>query len=177
MRDNPGMLDLLLLRHAKSSWDERGVDDHDRGLTKRGLKAAAQMGRLMHKEGLTPDLALCSTAARASLTMERVARAFEPTPPIKELRTLYLATPGRLLETIRRQDPDAGRLLVVGHNPGLHSLAVRLVGSGDKAARERLEGNLPTAALVRILFDADAWSQVVEAQGELAGYWRPRELE
>ena len=171
------MLDLLLLRHAKSSWDEGGVDDHDRGLTKRGLKAATRMGRLMHAEGFAPDLALCSTATRARLTMERVARAFEPAPEVKELRTLYLASPGRLLETLRRQAPGTKRLLLVGHNPGLHSLAVRLVGAGDAGLRDRLEGNLPTAALVRILFRADAWAQIAETAGELAGYWRPRELE
>ena len=170
------MLELLLLRHAKSRWDEPGAEDHERGLTPRGRKAATRMGRLLRTQGLLPDLVLCSTAVRARRTAERILAALDPAPPLEELRTLYLATPSRLLETVRRQAQGCNRLLVVGHNPGLHSLAVRLVGAGDPEQRALLEGNLPTAALVHVLFEAGSWSGVAETQGRLAGYWRPREM-
>lgn len=171
------MLELMLLRHAKSRWDAAGVDDHDRDLTDRGVRAAERMGRLIRDRRLVPDLVLTSTATRARRTVALALTALDPAPPVKELRTLYLAVPGRIIEIIRRQDADAGRLMVVGHNPGMHALALRLAGAAKEADRARLEEKLPTAALALFRFEKAAWSEVAEADGRLAGYWRPRDLE
>lgn len=170
------MLDLLLLRHAKSSWDEPGLADHDRELAPRGRKAAPRMGKLLAKQRLVPDLVLCSTAVRTRQTLELVVAELPAAPPVTFLKSLYLAAPGRLLEIVRRQEPACRRLLVVGHNPGMHSFAQRLVGKGPAEARERLAEKLPTAVLAQIRFDAESWAAVEPGAGELVGFWRPKEL-
>lgn len=171
------MLELLLFRHAKSSWDAPGLDDHARDLAPRGEKAAPRMGRLIAKEGLVPDLVLCSTARRAMRTWELASAELKVPPPVKHLRTLYMAPSSRLLEIVGRQSPTVRRLMLVGHNPGLHDVARKLVGRGDATLRARLAEKLPTAALVRIGFVAESWTDVTFGTGELLGFRRPRELD
>lgn len=171
------MLELLLLRHAKSRWDQPGAEDHERELNERGLAAAPRMGRLLRERDLIPDLALCSTAARARRTWELVAAELGREPPAQHLRTLYLAEPERMLDLVRRQDAaTARRLVLVGHNPGMHALAQRLVGAGEPAARARLAEKFPTAALARITFPDGDWRAAAFGTGELLDFWRPREL-
>lgn len=171
------MLELLLLRHAKSTPATPGQDDHERGLEPRGEKAAQRVGHLMAEHGLVPDLALCSTAVRTRATWEIVSGRLRRPVPVKELRTLYLAPPGRLLEIVQRQPEAVRRLLLIGHNPGLHALAVRLAGTGDAAALQALREKLPTAALVHLGFEGiDGWGAVAVGTGRLLGSWRPREL-
>src|SRR5688500_14503097 len=126
------MIELLLFRHGKSRWDEPGVEDHDRSLAPRGEKAAARLGRLLATERLVPDLVLCSTARRAVQTWELAGAALLPAAPrVIHSRELYMAPPGRLSDLVRRHGGNVPRLMVVGHNPGLHAFAVRLVGKGD----------------------------------------------
>lgn len=170
------MPDLLLLRHAKSRWDEPALGDHDRDLAPRGEKAARLMGRLLEREGLVPDLVLCSTARRAVRTLDLVVAELGAAPAVKQLKSLYRAAPSRLLDVIQRQDDAVRRLLVVGHNPGLHELVLRLVGSGDAALRAELIAKLPTSALARLDFAGAGWQAVVPGGGRLVGFWRPRDL-
>lgn len=174
------MLELLLLRHAKSRWDQPGAEDHERELNERGLAAAPKVGRLLRSRDLGPDLALCSTAARARRTWDLAAAELgqDGVPPVQHLRTLYLAEPERMLDLVRRQDAAAARRLVlVGHNPGMHALALGLVGAGEPTARARLAEKFPTAALARIGFPDDDWRAAALGRGELLDFWRPRELE
>src|SRR5689334_16797430 len=115
------MLELVLLRHAKSRWDRPAADDHDRELAPRGERSASRMGRLLREEGLIPDLALCSTAVRARRTWE-LAEAGLGRGQVKVdyRRQLYLASPERLLALVRSlDDPGVGRLLLIGHNPDM----------------------------------------------------------
>jgi len=168
------MPELLLLRHAKSDWGQPGQDDFDRPLAPRGRRAAPLMGKYLRAQGLLPDLVLCSGAQRARETLELLLTALASTPQISYLKTLYLASPSRLLTVLRRQSPETGRLLLIGHNPGLHQLALGLTGRQRGAAWQRLAEKYPTAALAR--FEVAAWSQLGEAPAKLVEFVRPRDL-
>jgi len=170
------MLELLLFRHAKSRWDQPGAEDHDRDLAPRGEAAAPRMGALIASEKLLPDAVLCSTARRAARTWQLAASELESPPPVIHLRELYLAAPGALLEAVRRHGGPARRLLLVGHNPGLHALALELAGAGDPDLRDRSAEKFPTAALARLAFDGTRWRDLALRSGTLLGYWRPRDL-
>lgn len=173
------MPELLLLRHAKSLWDRPGVEDHKRDLAPRGLAAASRMGRLLREEGLIPDLALCSTALRARRTWDLAAAEFGREVPTEHARTLYLASAEALLTVARQRGADAGagRLLLVGHDPGLHELARRLAANGDVTARAALREKFPTAALARIALPGANWDEASRGKGTLLGFWRPRDLD
>lgn len=169
------MPELLLLRHAKSSWDDPALDDFDRPLGPRGRRAAPVMGRHLRERGLVPDRVLCSAAARARETWARAAPELGTEPPVTYLRTLYLASPARLLSVLARVAPGTGRVLLVGHNPGLEGLAQRLARSGDAESLDRLSEKFPTAALARITF-AGPWADLARSGGTLVGFVRPKDL-
>ena len=172
---------LLLLRHAKSSWSEPSLSDFERPLNKRGQKAAPCMGAYLRKQALMPELVLCSSARRAAETWELAEPALTNSEtasvPAKHLRSLYLAPPSRILTALRRLPDEIDRLLVIGHNPGMEHLALRLAGPGSKSqARSRLEAKFPTAALAEIHFDAQAWKQLEPGGGRLVRFVTPRDL-
>ncbi len=166
------LLELCLFRHAKSRHDEPAVGDHDRDLAPRGLRAARAMGRWMRDRGLVPDRVLCSTAVRARRTLALAFEGLEELPEIRFLRSLYLASPGRMLELVRHQEARVGRLMLVGHNPGIHSLALRLLAEADPG-RAALEGKFPTAAFARIGFAAGRWEEIAVRSGRLLDYRTP----
>jgi phosphohistidine phosphatase len=167
------MRELLVLRHAKSRWDQPSVDDHDRELAPRGVEAAKAMGALIAEQGWLPDRILCSTATRAKATLE-LARATWPQIPTTELATLYLAAPSRILEIVRRQPDDVRRVMLVGHNPGLQTFVTRLAGHGDKAQLRAIEVKFPTAALAVIALDVPAWREAAWTIGRLVDFRTPR---
>ncbi|MFL5332746.1 MAG: SixA phosphatase family protein [Geminicoccaceae bacterium] len=170
------MLELLLLRHAKSRWDEPGTQDRERELAPRGELAAARMGRLIRERGLRPELVLCSTARRAVATWRLAAAELGEPPPLQYDDGLYLASPDRIVEVIAARGEGASRVLVVGHDPGMHKLAVRLAVTGEQTPRSTLAAKFPTAGLALIVFATDDWRQLSTQGGELRGFWRPREL-
>jgi len=163
------MKTLMLLRHAKSSWKDSELADHDRPLNKRGKKDAPQMGHLLSKEGLVPDLILSSTAVRARQTVEAVAKASSYKSPIELLDSLYLATAGKLLSDASSHAPDSvGRLLLVGHNPGMEDLVEIL--SGKREA-------FPTAALAVFEVGIDRWGALeLGVETKLLKVYRPKEI-
>lgn len=181
------MLELCLLRHAKSSWAEKGLEDHERDLNKRGFKAARSMGALIAERGWTPERVLCSSAVRTRRTLELIAQSFAFEPSVMMLKELYLAEPEEMLRIVRAQPESATRLLLIGHNPGMQSFAVGLLrggeahgagvgaGAGDAGVKEVAKA-FPTAALARISFDLDAWDGVDWGEGHLETMIRPREL-
>lgn len=169
------MLELLLLRHAKSDWGQPDLADHDRGLAPRGLKAAKRMGRLLCSRGLAPDLALCSTAVRAQRTWEVAAAELGEMPPCRLLRSLYMATPAQMLAAIRRQSTSVGRLMLIGHDPGIHQLALQLAIGGEREDMAALQAKFPTAALAWLRLEAASWQDI--EHGRLAGFFRPRDLD
>jgi phosphohistidine phosphatase len=166
------MKTLMLLRHAKSSWADEDLDDHDRPLDPRGEEAAPAMGRLMAEQGLVPELILSSTALRARATAELVASASGFTGEIRLSEELYLAPAGVLLDTVRLAvcgaGDDVSRLLVIAHNPGLENLVAILSGRPER---------FPTAALAVFDLDIDSWNDLeLGVATRLRGLWRPREL-
>ena len=172
------MLTLTLLRHAKSSWDEPGLDDYDRPLAKRGRKAAPQMGAALAKMGLRPDLVLCSGAARARATLDLVLEKLgAPVPQVVYDDALYMAAPDALLARLNRVGPGAPRhVMLVGHNPGLEELALLLAGSGARDDTARMSEKFPTAAVAVIGFNAESWAGIEPGAGRLEHFLTPRQL-
>jgi len=163
------MKTLMLLRHAKSSWKDSDIADHDRPLNKRGKKTAPQMGRLLSTESLVPDLILSSTAVRARETAEAVSKASSYKGPIELFDTLYLATAGKLLSEAQSHTPDSvGRLLLVGHNPGMEDLVEVLSGKRE---------TFPTAALAVFEVGIDGWKGLeLGVETKLVKVYRPKEI-
>lgn len=171
------MLTLSLLRHAKSSWDDPALDDHDRPLAKRGTKAAPEIAKYLKREELLPSLVLCSGAVRTRATLALIlAEIGRPPPEIRYDDALYLAAPETILTRIRNVEPEHTHVLVIGHNPGLHALALALTGQGDRKAVAALATAFPTAALAVLSFDADRWSDIKTAAGRLEHFVTPRSL-
>lgn len=171
------MLRLLLLRHAKSSWTDPGLDDHDRPLNARGQKSAPLIGRFMREQKLNPDLVLCSPARRARETWKLVSAELRSSPRLLMEDGLYdFGNGGRILDTVRAKADTAKTVLVVGHNPSIERLAQRLIGKGDAKLRKRLAEKYPTGALAAISFDAKEWKDIEDGKGTLASFIRPRDL-
>jgi phosphohistidine phosphatase len=164
---------LLLLRHAKTERAEAGERDRDRKLTARGRSDAPVIGAYMLRHGLVPDLVLLSPVTRAEETWALVAASFAKAPQVVKNERIYNAGPEVLVRLIR-ETRDAHALLVVGHNPGLHDLAVQLIASGDIEARKRVKEKLPTSGLVVVDFPFDEWSRLHIGSGRLERFVSPR---
>jgi len=164
---------LLILRHAKTERAEPGERDRDRKLTARGRTDAPIIGAYLVHHGLIPDLVLVSPATRAMETWLLVAPAFAKTPRVVTEDRIYNAAAGTLAELIR-ETRGANELLVVGHNPGLHDLAIQLIASGDAETRERVNEKLPTSGLVVIDFPFDDWARLRTNTGRLERFVSPR---
>ena len=171
---------LMLWRHAKTETDAPSGQDHDRRLDERGRKDAAEIGVWIGQHPPFPNLVLVSTAVRAQQTWDLGWQAMKdriPAPRIEHVDELYGAEPTELLKIVRlaeAQDPK--QLMLVGHNPGMHELAMMLAGSGDKAARKAIEDNLPTAGLAILDFDTDDWTDIGFRRGKLAQFVSPKLL-
>jgi phosphohistidine phosphatase len=168
---------LLLLRHAKAERSEPGTKDQSRVLIDRGRKDAAKIGTYMAGHALVPDRVLLSPAARTQETWKYAATAFHPAPAAMSAERLYDATPHVILAVIKDAPVSAYTLLVIGHNPGLHELALMLIAAGDIEARARLREKLPTTGLVIIDFALDNWSKLHPQSGRLERFVSPRSLE
>jgi phosphohistidine phosphatase len=138
---------LMLLRHAKTERAGPGERDRDRKLMKRGRSDAPVIGTYMAHHNLVPDLALVSPATRAQETWALVAPSFAKSPKMTVEDRIYNAGTGQLVDLIR-EPRTAKSLLLVGHNPGFHELAVQMVASGDVSLRGHLNEGLPTSGLV-----------------------------
>ncbi|MBN9004658.1 MAG: histidine phosphatase family protein [Rhizobiales bacterium] len=171
---------LLLLRHAKTESDSPSGNDWDRRLDARGNADAAEIGHwIAGRRDLLPDLALVSTAVRARATWDIVERALAATaqPHAVHLPDLYGAEPAQLLAIIRAaaaEDPK--RLMLIGHNPGFHEIALSLTGGGDAAARAALADNLPTSGLAVLDFAIENWDDVSFRGGQLQQFISPKLL-
>ena len=167
---------LILLRHAKSEKAEPGMSDHPRRLNARGKNDAAVIGAYMARHGLVADLVLVSTAERTRQTWERVAAALSKPPRVVYEDRLYNAAPEAIIALLKKTAPAVRSLLVVGHNPGLHEAARRLIASGDVEARERLNEGLPTSGLAVIDFASKDWRKLHPQGGRLERFVSPRSL-
>ena len=158
---------LLLLRHAKSSWDDPALADHDRPLAARGRRAAKLIGAHLRREQIPISLVLCSSARRARETLDLVASPGE----IQIERGLYGASADQPLERLRRVPDEVDAVMLIGHNPAIQDLAVHLAGGGIELA----ERKFPTGALATLTF-AGPWRALQPSHAELAAFVKPREL-
>jgi phosphohistidine phosphatase len=177
----PAMRQLLLLRHAKSSWDDPRLSDHARPLNARGKRAAQAIAEAMHTLGLVPDVVLVSSARRTLQTLEALT-PIEGGPIIEPMDELYLAPWPRLLELLRGVPETARSVLLVGHNPGMHELAMALAGPAGMAApseggpmAQRLARGYPTGALAEFTI-ASAWRMLEPGSGRLVRFLAPGDL-
>ncbi len=171
---------LYLLRHAKSSWDEPDMDDHERPLASRGQRAGATMAKYMAERKDGPpavDLILCSTARRARETLDAVAGAWKILPPVEYERGLYLCGEQALFDRLRALPDQVGAVMLVGHNPDFAHLALRLSATGDMVDMHALEEKFPTGTLVAINLPLDRWGDLAWRSGELVEFVTPRSLE
>ena len=171
---------LMLLRHAKTENDATSGRDQDRRLDDRGRIDAAEIGGWIARHPPFPDAVLLSPAARAHQTWEIAWAAMKdvvPRPQVEFLPELYGAHPAQLLHTIRAATGDPRQMMLVGHNPGMHELALALAGSGgDNKARKALGDNLPTSGLAVFEFAIDDWSDVAFRHGRLVSFVSPKLL-
>jgi phosphohistidine phosphatase len=164
---------LYLLRHAKSSWDDPGLADHDRPLAPRGRRAAKAIARHLSEQEIAPELVLCSTARRAQETFQRIEPVLG-TPALRLERELYGASAGALLERLRDVPDAVGSVMLIGHNPGIEELALTL--AGPARAGRTLGAKFPTAALATLALPGASWRALGPGEAELIAYVRPRDL-
>jgi phosphohistidine phosphatase len=164
---------LFLLRHAKSSWDDPGLADHDRPLAPRGKRAAKVIAEHLREERIAPDLVLCSSSRRTRETLDRIASALGDEVRVEIERELYAASADRLLERLRALDDDVESVMLIGHNPGIEQLALSLAGDGEKLADVRRK--YPTAALATLEFKG-RWSELQPGTARLADFVKPKQL-
>jgi len=165
------MKTVLILRHAKSSWSDPLLPDHDRPLNKRGQRTATQMGQLLRKQKLVPELILTSTAKRARETAILIAQSSQYNREIKRTSQLYLATPQVYISKLSDLSDEYQRVMVIGHNPGLELLINELTGCHK---------TMSTAALAQVCLSIDNWPQILclndRSRGQLVQLWQPKEL-
>jgi len=168
---------LLLFRHAKAQRPGSGMKDRTRVLIERGRKDSARIGAYMAANGLVPDRVLISPSARTQETWKFTATAFSSTPAAVTAEQLYEATPRAIVGLIKEVPAEVHTLLVIGHNPELHELALMLIASGNADACERLQKKLPTAGLVIMDFAFDDWRNLHRQSGRLERFVSPKLLE
>ena len=171
------MKTLILMRHAKSAWDDAHQKDIDRPLSPRGQKAAPRMGVALAAAGYAPKLVLCSTARRARETLDLVKPSLPDQTKVDYISGFYMASPRDLLTGIGKAPATADTIMLVGHNPGLGSLAGLLAGSGDSKALGNLHLKFPTGAIAVLAFDANRWGDLAPGGGKLLAFLRPRDLD
>lgn len=163
------MKTLLVLRHAKSSWDDPALEDHQRPLNGRGRRDAPRMGDLLRAEQLVPTVIITSDAVRAHATARAVAQAANYSGRIVVDPRLYHADPEDILTVLQTiSDPNARTVMIVGHNPGLENLIEQLTGESQP---------MPTAALAHLVLPLKSWRDLdASTRATLIDVWRPKEL-
>jgi phosphohistidine phosphatase len=162
------MKTLLVMRHAKSSWKEEDLSDHERPLNKRGKKDAPMMGHLLLEKELIPQVILSSSALRARLTIDAIRESMGFNGDVEYLDAFYMAEPGAYLEKLRTLPGDLERVMIVGHNPGLEGLVQIL--------SHRVE-SLSTSAIAHLVLNIKDWSELSEdTECELIELWKPRDF-
>jgi phosphohistidine phosphatase len=169
------MANLYLLRHAKSDWGNVKLSDHDRPLNDRGRKDAARMGRSLARLGISPEIVICSTAVRARETLERVMDAGGLDWAVQYEPALYMAGVSTILGVVRSDAGACKSALLVGHNPGFHSVAMEMIRSGEPELVHALDYKYPTGTFADIAFDDATLGTVERSTGVLRQFLRPKD--
>ena len=160
---------LLILRHAKSSWNNAELSDFERPLNKRGRQAAPRMGYWIAENDIAPDVVICSTARRAQQTYQLVQNAVSWDVETIHTEKLYLAPAHTYIEHLSQLADNTSTAMVIGHNPGMEELVFQLCGEYHP---------MPTCALAVIAFDMEVWWKLLanECSGQLQHHVLPRDL-
>jgi phosphohistidine phosphatase len=162
------MKTLLLMRHAKSSWKDTSVPDHQRPLNKRGKRDAPWMGKLLRDESIVLDAILCSTAIRAVETVKGLLREYTFEGEIQYFEDLYQAGPETIIEILKQLPETVDAVIVIAHNPGLDEFLEIVC---DEC------GHMPTACIAHIQYPIERWIDLREStRGEIVHFWKPWEL-
>lgn len=167
---------LILLRHTKSDWPAGRVD-RDRPLAIRGRRAAPLMGRFLIDRGYVPDRVVVSPAVRTVETWALASAGLARLPGAEQDGRIYEAPAWMLANVIRETDEDVGTLLLVGHNPGIETLAEELIAHGSRDQRQRLSRKYPTGGLAVIDCAIDSWRDLAPGCGTLVSFTVPRDLD
>jgi phosphohistidine phosphatase len=170
------MKTLYLLRHAKAEPGAKDISDPDRKLSVRGREACDLMGAYMKEKAYLPDLVLCSPSKRTTETLERVVQTAGIRPASRREEALYLATAEDILRVIRTGDDSAASVMVIGHNPGMHHIALLLCEPQRSKLRAVLELKFPTCAFAALRFDCEGWAELGPAEGTLMDFVTPGDL-
>jgi len=166
---------LFVLRHAKSSWDDPGLDDHDRPLAPRGRRAVKILAEHIREHGITPGQVLCSPSRRTVETCEGIALDGEALIEGK----LYTATGSEIIERLRQIPEEIDSVMVIGHNPAMQTLVLRLASGGAPIEQDSnladVQRKFPTGALATLAFDCP-WGELGPGRAQLTGLVRPRDL-
>lgn len=168
---------LYLLRHAKTEPGEPGKPDRGRTLVERGRKDAAKIGAYLESHALIPQRVLLSPSLRTQETWKYMTEAMRQAPPAVTEDAIYEAGAQDIFDVILATPAKAASLMIVGHNPTLHEVALTLVASGDVDTRERLREGLPTMGLVVIDFAFDEWQKLHPQSGRLERFVTPKSLD
>ena len=161
---------LYVLRHAKSSWDDPGQHDHDRPLNDRGRRAVKLLAEHIAEAEIRPQVVLCSTSRRTRETLEGVL----PGGEVRFEHELYVASCADVLQRLRALPADVASVMVVGHNPTLQMLVLKLARGGPDQLEE-IRRKYPTGALATLALDRP-WTELAPACAELTAYVRPKAL-
>ncbi|MGA2928238.1 MAG: histidine phosphatase family protein [Solirubrobacteraceae bacterium] len=166
---------LYVLRHAKSSWDDPGQHDRERPLAPRGRRAVKLIATHMRESGISPEQVLCSPARRTLETLEGVAPGGEALIEPE----LYEASATEIIERLWRVPDHVGSVMVVGHNPAMQTLVLRLVdANGPRTSSADLADvrrKFPTGALATLSFECE-WRELARGRAQLVSYARPKAL-
>lgn len=169
------MRTLYLLRHAKSSWDDPGLDDHARPLAARGERAAPLIAAYMHEHEIAPQVILCSSARRARETLGLLGDAVPIGCDVRIEDALYGASADDLIRRLRALPEDVVCAMVIGHNPAMQRLAWLLARAGNGLSA--LTRKYPTAALAVLEADVASWPELARGCAQLSDFVRPRDLD
>lgn len=159
---------LLIMRHAKSSWKDEKLTDHERPLKKRGKQDAEKMGKLLKNKKIVPDIVLSSSATRAKETAEIITQAMKYKNNIVYVDALYMAEPTDILSIINDLSADAKTVMVIGHNPGSEALVQILTGKVE---------SLPTGSIAYVTAKIKNWKDIIKSEDvKLKNLWRPKDL-
>jgi phosphohistidine phosphatase len=165
---------LYLLRHAKSSWEDPTLADHDRPLAPRGRRAAKAIAEYLRRRPSTPRLVLCSSSERTRDTLKRISAGLRGGVEVRIEERLYTASAGGLLARLHEVDARVDSAMVIGHYPALQELALTL--AGRRVDLRRLREKFPTAGLATLAF-AGSWDELAPGAAELTAFVTPKELE
>lgn len=170
------MKKLLLLRHAKSDWDDFTLEDHERPLNKRGEHNAQQMGAYMANNSIQPDMIYCSTAQRTRQTLSLLLAQSGLSCPVDYVPGIYEATASTLMNIVTNCPDKYDTLLIVGHNPGMQILGLTLTEGQNIPLRRKLEYRLPTGTLQTITLNITSYTETKQGCGTLESFTKPKSL-